>query len=167
MLSFRIFGFFCLYISLIFFDVNNPLPKLHMFLLFFILGIHLFFTTHGVRIDPNLRRVKQYVRFALFRLGSWQKYTETNDILCIRSKEKHNVYDETRGHDRSVSLSVKYEIYLADRNHFNLTLLRSFSSDAEAEYEADILADQMGLPWVQYNPGRRMPRKVLGGRTPA
>lgn len=141
----------------------NLIESLPVGALFIFLGLGLVLVSEGVQIDPKQERYRQYFQVFMIKLGKWNPYTSNNDILCLRSREKHVGYSEKMEADIEFSGPVKYEVYLADRNHFHLTLLKSSSSNLDAEYEADYIAEQLGLKWVQYNPGRRRPGKILGG----
>jgi len=131
--------------------------------LFIFLGLGFILVSEGVQIDPKRKKYRQYFQVFMIKLGRWNSFTISNDILCLRSREKHVAYSENIEADIEFAGPVKYEVYLADRNHFNMTLLKSFKSNLDAEYTSDLLAEQLGLQWVQYNPGRRRPRKILGG----
>lgn len=164
-LSFKIFAVFLFGVAFLYYNPHAELPDRNlMFTSIFVLaGILLFAISFGVRIDPEKRRIKHYMSLAFIRLGFWKTYNDQYDIVCLRSKQKHQAWSEGRNHDVTVSGAVKHEVYLADPRHFDLILLRSFKSNVQAEEAADELAEKMHLEWVRYNPGRQRQRIRLGG----
>ncbi|MDW3650932.1 MAG: hypothetical protein R8P61_27895 [Bacteroidia bacterium] len=164
-LSFKTFAAFLFGVAFFYYNPHAELPDRNLMFtsIFVLVGILLFAISFGVRIDTEKRRIKHYMSLAFIRLGFWKDYHDNYDIVCLRSKQKHQAWSEGRNRDITVSGALKHEVYLADPRHFNLILLRSFKSNIHAEEAADELAEKMGLEWVQYNPARQRPRVRLGG----
>jgi len=164
-MGFIIFGCFLLGTgSLYLFNKQAELLEaLPLSALFIFLGLGFALVVDGVEIDVNNKKYRQYLRVYFLKVGQWHSFSSNNDILCLRSKEKHVGFNEITNRDTEFSGPLKYEIYIADSNHFKLTLLKTSTSNLDAEHDADELAERLGLQWVQYNPGRQRPRRVLGG----
>ncbi|MEL6250598.1 MAG: hypothetical protein AAFR87_01200 [Bacteroidota bacterium] len=164
-LSFKTFAVFLFGVAFFYYNPHAELPDRNLMFtaIFVLIGLLLFAITFGVQIDTEKRRIKHYMSIAFIRLGFWKTYNDNYDIVCLRSKQKHQAWSEGRNHDITVSGALKHEVYLADPRHFDLILLRSFKSNLQAEEAADELARAMDLEWVRYNPARQRPRVRLGG----
>lgn len=139
---------------------GRPVPMLGIFLL--VIGIIGCTIREGILIDPVENWYKYYFRLGFINLGVRKKLDTYQDILCLRYKKKVSRYTENQG-EIERDAGVQYEVYLASPNHFDMILVHTSKSNIEAEEKAHILGQDLGMEWVQYNPGGRRPRKVLGG----
>lgn len=139
--------------------------RLSMYSLGFILAACLFFMIgEGVMIDTKGQRYKYYAKFFFLKLGRWQSYRHYPELVVLRS----------RPGDRRLSFNFRrkafqekafYEVYLVSKSHFRLILLNRYKERAEAESFAHEFGRMTGREWVQYNPGKKLARRVLGGYT--
>lgn len=123
------------------------------------------FSIPGIEVDPEKRQYKNYLQVFFLKIGVWKSYDSYTDILLLRYKES-NARPMDSGKELPGSGRVIYETYLARPNHFDMILLRQTRSKVEGEKAANELAHYLGLPWVQYNPGGRRTRQILGGKRP-
>lgn len=127
------------------------------------IGALILFTLQGVEINPKEKKYRYYLRVFFLKLGMWKSYASFTDLILLRHKAS-NARPMNSGKEVLGSGKVVYEIYLAHPNHFTMVLIKKTPTQADGEHDADELARQLGVEWVQYNPGRRKPRKILGGK---
>lgn len=126
-----------------------------------LLGLLAFSTIEGVKLDTKSRRYKHYLRILFIKIGLWKSFNPYGDILCLRSSVKY--MRETECGEINGGGYFRYEIYLANKNHLKMILIKTADSRADAEHDAHDLGCKLGMEWVQYNPACRRPRRVLGG----
>lgn len=122
----------------------------------------LLFSVEGIQLDTEKKRFRYYLHILFLKIGIWKSWESYTDLILLRSKTRSSVMTDLGYVIESANTAV-YEIYMASPNHFELILLKKVLSRHDAEHDVDQLSAQMDLPWVQYNPGRRNRREVLGG----
>lgn len=122
----------------------------------------LLFSVEGIQLDIHKKRFRYYLHVLFLKIGIWKSWETYTDLILLRSKTRSSVMTD-QGYVLERASTAVYEIYMASPNHFDLILLKKVLSKHKAEQDVDRLAVQMKLPWIQYNPGRRRPREVLGG----
>ena len=140
----------------------NSSPAL-LGIILFVVGILVTTLKEGIIIDPVERWYQYYFSVLSIKFGGRKNLDSYTDILCLRYKKKYSLYTEYQG-EKEMDGGVRHEIYLASPNHLNMILIKTANSNVDAEAKAHELGQQLGLEWVQYNPGARRPRKVLGGK---
>ncbi|MEM6801514.1 MAG: hypothetical protein AAF696_08920 [Bacteroidota bacterium] len=129
----------------------------------FLLASCLFFMIReGVMIDTKTQRFKYYVKLSFLKLGRWQSYRHYPDLVVLRtnSGDRRLTFNFSR---RVFQEKAFYEVYLVSKSHFRLILLNRYKERAEAESFAHEFGRMTGREWVQYNPGKKLLRRVLGG----
>ena len=125
-----------------------------------ILGLGLLFSRTGVKIDPAEDRYKYYVNILAFSFGNWKSLKSYGEIVLLRSK-----YQKRKARIRREK--VMYDLYMGTQNHLKLLFISSIQSLEQAELEALQLALLFKRDWVEYNPGFRRARRVLGNASTA
>ena len=123
-------------------------------------GIIILLSHVGVLIDPERRRIKEYVWAFFVKFGRWQVLGEGTDILVLQKKRTLGYNLRGIGPYFRTKEST-YEIYFATPNHLSKVLVCRKYDKEQAYEEARKIGNLMGCELVAYNPGRRRPRKVL------
>ncbi|MEL6250599.1 MAG: hypothetical protein AAFR87_01205 [Bacteroidota bacterium] len=125
-----------------------------------ILGLGFLLSRTGVKIDPARDRYKYYFNFLALTFGNWKSLNSYGEVVLLRSK-----YQQKKA--RFQPEKVVYDLYMGTQNHLKLLFISSIQSSEEAELEAMQLALLFKRDWVEYNPGFRRPRRILGNATTA
>ncbi|MDW3650933.1 MAG: hypothetical protein R8P61_27900 [Bacteroidia bacterium] len=125
-----------------------------------VLGLGLLLSRTGVKVDPGGDRYKYYFRFLALTFGSWKSLKTYGEVVLLRSK-----YQKQKARYRPEN--VVYNLYLGTQNHLKLLFISSIQSLEKAELEALQLALLFKRDWVEYNPGFRRPRRILGNASTA
>lgn len=131
--------------------------------LIILIGMVGYTVREGVLINPDEKWYKYYFKVLSIRFGRRKKLDAYEEILCLRYNSKFRFYNEYQG-EKEVKGGVRHEIYLASPNHLNMILVKAANSSLDAEEQAHELGQKLEMEWVQYNPGGRRSRIVLGGR---
>lgn len=167
-LRWRIYVFlaiFILAISLLSYNifVNEAEGLLGGTLLILIVAAFVLFSIPGIEIDPKKKQYKYYLQVFFLKIGIWKSYASYTDIILLRYKGS-NARPMDSGKAVVGSRRIVYEVYLARPTHFDTILIKQAKSKAEGEKVANELANYLGIPWVQFNPGGRRARQILGGK---
>ena len=120
-----------------------------------LLGLGFLLSQTGVKVDPATDRYKYYFNFLTFTFGNWKSLNNYGEIVLLRSK-----YQKQKARFRPEK--VMYDLYMGTQNHLKLLFIASVQSQEEAESEALQLSLLFKRDWVEYNPGFRRARRVLG-----
>ncbi|MEO0895379.1 MAG: hypothetical protein AAFY71_03090 [Bacteroidota bacterium] len=127
-------------------------------------GISLLPVFEGVIIDPEARRIKNYVNWLGLKIGPWHSLDNHGDVLVLSVKKKYGYGLGEDYHDFSDNHTIslkEYDIYLANPTHYDKWLICSIENRNKAYAEANDIARALGTEVVQFNPGRRNKRVVL------
>ena len=128
----------------------------------FLLMILLLFSKEGVRINTQKERYQYYLQLFSWKWGIWKSYEAYSDVLVLRSKELESKFHRRRK-GRLIKTDAIYEVYLANRSHFDMIMIKQCFDRSEAEHYAHEFGKMTQRAWVQYNPGLRKAQRILGG----
>ncbi|MEL6250597.1 MAG: hypothetical protein AAFR87_01195 [Bacteroidota bacterium] len=136
-----------------------PSPWINLVFLFMIL---LLFFKEGVRVNTQRENYQYYLQLFSWKWGIWKSYEAYSDVLVLRSKELESKFHRKRK-GRLIKTDAVYEVYLANKSHFDLIMIKQCFDRSEAEHYAHEFGKMTQRAWVQYNPGRRKAQRILGG----
>lgn len=143
----------------------GELPPSPLIILVFLFMILLLFSKEGIRINTQKQSYQYYLQLFSLKWGKWESYESYSDILVLRSKELESKFHRRRK-GRLIKTDALYEVYLANRSHFEMIMIKQCTERSEAEHYAHEFGKMTQRAWVQYNPGFRKTQKILGGYSP-
>ena len=127
-----------------------------------LIGLGFLLYRSGLDFDAEQQRFRVFFTVFGIKVGKWEPLSAYPDLVVLRSKKKSSdEYLEDEIPSYSSDTWVEYELYLASPNHFKLILVNHYDDKMAAYHAAEDLLSFMGCQLVQYNPGRRRPRKLL------
>lgn len=109
----------------------------------------------GIQLDPATKRYRHYFQTLGIKLGKWHSYEGYPDLVLLHQRKDYrgrfplNVLMNLR------QSHTHFEIYLASPRHFELVLVDLQHDARKAERQAQRLAQDLGVNYMRYNPGRR------------
>jgi len=100
--------------------VGDLSPSLWISLAFLFM-ILLLFAKEGVRINTQKQRYQYYLQLFSWKWGIWKSYEAYSDVLVLRSKELESKFRRRRK-GRLIETDAVYEVYLANRSHFEMIM---------------------------------------------
>ena len=126
-----------------------------------LIGLTFVLSYSGVMLDPKTRKIKVYTSILFLKAGRWESLDEFKDVIVLRKKRVFG-FGTHGDHGATTHTSqVDFEVYFADKNHFDKVLICRRRDKEKAYQEAREIADEMNCEFVSFNPGRRFQRKLL------
>ena len=150
----RTAGWMFLLIGLYFF-INSVymgfIPFALVALVMFLLGLFIAITPHGIILDIENKKYKNYTSIFGYKQGSWKSYQAYPFITLIANKE--NTMAFSRSNRAAITSSNFYhDICLLDKTHLHKLLIKRQKDSSQAVIDVKELAKILDLQLTKYKP---------------
>jgi len=114
------------------------------------IGILIGFSTSGVQIDLEKKLIKDYVKCFGIAFGRWGNIEGFQDISVLSTRQSSTTY--SRSNRALTQIEIFYDVYFLNSTHRLKMKVKRCKEQDEAIKEAQILADQLGLNYTNFNP---------------
>lgn len=115
-----------------------------------LIGIVIVFTRKGTIVDFNQRQIKHYIGIFFIKIGNWKTIEDYFFISLLRISRTSYGYSRTMV--QSSERKKIYRICLLNKNHRNQLLIADFKDENNALIEAQQIANNLKLEFVNYSP---------------
>ncbi len=120
-------------------------------ILLFLIGFFIAITPHGILINIEQKKYKNYTTIFGYKQGSWKPYSEYPFITLIQNNESTMAF--SRSNRSAVTSSyLFYDICLLDHSHRTKLLVKRLKNKEEAVDIIKELSKLLDLTLAKYNP---------------